>query len=125
MVELELKLYGVLMRYRIEQYKKLFDLIMRLVVVYSVEKIRIRNKFDDDVFDWYQQMDHAILNSADRQVWWWYGQKFDHPLANSDLRDRVVYELRRYFWNYYQFGFEPNNLGLFNHLRIEKQEVVA
>lgn len=98
---------------------------MRLVVVYSVEKIRIRNRFDDDVFDWYQQIDHEILNSAERQVWLWYGQKLDHPLANSDLRDRVVYELRRYFWNYYQFGFEPNNTGLFNHLRIEKHEVVA
>lgn len=120
MVELELKLHGVLMRYRIEQYKKLFDLIMRLVVVYSVEKIRIRNKFDDEIFDWYQQTDHQILNSADRQVRLWYGQKLDHPLANSDLRDRVVYELGRYFWNYYQFGFEPNNTGLFNHLRIEK-----
>jgi len=107
-----------------DNVKKMFDLMMRVVVVYSFERLRIRQIYNDDCL-WYEEKNLEIESAADRFL-----SSFP-PNINTEkvyvdtenFGKKFRQELVRYFWNFHQYGIKPHNPEIFESLGYQQEQI--
>lgn len=104
--------------------QKMFDLMMRVVVVYSFERERIRQIYADDCA-WYEEKNREIEVAADSFLSS-NPPKIDPEKVYIDTENfmkEFKQELVRYFWNFHQYGIKPHNPEIFASLGYQQQQI--
>lgn len=107
-----------------EVTKKIFEILMRIVVVYSFERVRIRQTYIEDCL-WYEAKNFEIESAADSFLSS-CPPKIDTDKLHVDTENFLMefkQELVRYFWNFHQYGIKPHNPEIFESLGYQQQQI--
>lgn len=113
-----------------EKIEKLFDYVMRLVVVYSFERAKIKHEYSEDCM-FFEEVDRIIvertnkfyLGGIEERANDWVKSGFINEYEKEQKIQECINKFRQYYWNYYQFGFLPNDGLFFKEFKI-KPEII-
>ncbi|NUF83081.1 hypothetical protein [Acinetobacter seifertii] len=113
-----------------EKIKKLLDYVMRLVVVYSFERAKIKHEYSEDCA-FFEEVDRIIvertnayyLGGIEERANDWVKLGFINEYEKEQKIQECINKFRQYYWNYYQFGFLPTDGLFFKEFKI-KPEVI-
>ncbi|OTG92182.1 hypothetical protein B9T34_02285 [Acinetobacter sp. ANC 3813] len=107
-----------------KKIEKMFDLMMKIVVVYSFERVKIRQIYAEECA-WYEEKNLDIEVAADRFL-------SSHPpriniekisIDTMNFEKEFKQQLVQYFWNYHQYGSKPNNIDVFESLGYKQDQI--
>lgn len=93
---------------------------MRLVIVYAFERIKIQQGHPADCA-FFEEVDQIVvermkqfyLKVAEGRIHDWVALGYIKEHEQEQRLQECMDQFRRYFWNFYQFGFLPNHAGFF------------
>ncbi|MCH7310567.1 hypothetical protein [Acinetobacter sp. ANC 4805] len=111
-----------------EKIKKLFDYVMRLVVMYSFVREKIKHECSDDC-EFFQEVDRIIvertnkyyLSNIEEKANDWVKSGYINEYEKEQKIQECINKFRQYYWNYYQFNFLPNDGLFFEELKIKPE----
>lgn len=111
-------------------FKEILANIFRLVVLYSCERIKAKNKFPG-IYQWIEENNEIVKTEIQRffkknvknpQVK--IKKHGKHQTINLDLEEEdLIYEFTQYFWDFYQYQEVQYNRALLSDLELKEKTV--